>query len=78
MAAHERQRGFDRGVGREYGGVECHVKRNASLVAHARDEEILAQSDAVRADGGHGDDAALNEIDSDEHLRITRCDETRP
>lgn len=78
VAAHERQRGFDRGVGSEHGGVECHMERNASLVAHTRDEEILAQSDAVRADGGYRDDAALNEIDSDEHLRITQCDETRP
>lgn len=51
---------------------------NAAFVADACDQQVLAEGDGVGMDGGEGDESALNQFDSDEHLRLRmmmRCNQ---
>ena len=45
---------------------------NAAFVADACDQQVLAEGDGAGADGGEGDESALNQLDLDEHLRLRR------
>lgn len=45
---------------------------NAAFVTDACDQQVLAEGDGVGMDGGGGDESTLNQLDSDEHLRLTK------
>lgn len=52
--------------------MQVEVARYGALVADASDEEVLAEGDGAGVDGGEGNEATLDQFDSDEYLQLRK------